>query len=156
VERGKQLARSERSLLVRQQPAAETPTRQTEIEKRPAPAKVDRPQAPAPAKLPGKASTRVASSEPAATALTTAQPKKAPEAKSSGTSRYAVQLATYSQPRLAKRELERLQAKGERAFLVMRNSHIVVYAGPFPSKDNAKEKVTSLKGRYQDCFVKTL
>jgi septal ring-binding cell division protein DamX len=157
VERGKQLARAERSLLVRQQPSApEAPARPIEAEKRAAPAKVDRPQAPAPAKVPGKTGTRVASAEPAAAAPAAAQPKKAAAAKSSGSSRYAVQLATYSKPQLAKRELERLQAKGERAFLIMRNGRVVVYAGPFPSKDNAKEKVASLKGRYQDCFVKTL
>jgi cell division protein FtsN len=163
VERGKQLARSERSLLVRQQPSAAendsrqaTDTKPAETEKRPAATKSERSPAPAPAKLPGKASVRVASEQPSAAVLVVAQPKKATAVKPAGSSRYAVQVATYKQPQLAKRELARLQAKGERAFLIMRNGSVVVYAGPFPSKDNAKEKVTALKTRYQDCFIKTL
>jgi cell division septation protein DedD len=65
-------------------------------------------------------------------------------------------VVTYRQPQLAKRELERLQAKGERAFLMSRKGLTVLCVGPFPSKDNAKEKLVQLKDRYQGCFLKTL
>lgn len=84
----------------------------------------------------------------------------APEARLSSpttsTSRYAVQLASYSQPQLAKRALAQLQAKGERAFLIMREGRTIVYVGPFPSKGHASEKVADLKVHYQDCFVRSL
>ena len=77
-------------------------------------------------------------------------------AASSGASRYAIQVVSYRQPLLAKRELDRLQAKGERAFLVSRKGFTVLCVGPFPSKHNAKEKLVQLKDRYQGCFLKTL
>ena len=85
----------------------------------------------------------------------------APKAKTPGRpatlrSRYAVQVVTFSRPQLAKQELERLQSRGERAFLVAREGRTAVYVGPFPSKSHASEKVSTLKTRYQDCFVKVL
>jgi cell division septation protein DedD len=57
---------------------------------------------------------------------------------------------------LARRELQRLQERGERAFLVNRGQYTMVYVGPFGSRDNAREKLPQLRSRYQDCFVKTL
>ncbi len=70
--------------------------------------------------------------------------------------RYAIQVVTYTRAQLAQRELQRLHALGERAFLMKRNSHTVVYVGPFPSSDHATQKLSGLKNRYQDCFVKSL
>ena len=70
--------------------------------------------------------------------------------------RYAVQIVTYAQAPLAQRELSRLQQNGEHAFLLKRDGHTIVYVGPFDSKTVAREKVTSLKERYKDCFVKSL
>ena len=67
-----------------------------------------------------------------------------------------MQVVTFSRPHLAKQEMERLHARGERAFLVMRDGRTVVYVGPFPSKTNASQKVASLRTLYQDCFVRTL
>ena len=134
VERGKQLVRSEAVLLARQQapkPQVVVPT--------PSSAKTTQPVTAAPA-TPVKPKTPVKLVTPPAM---------------SG-SRYAVQVVTYRQPQLAKRELERLQAKGERAFLVNRQGLTTLYVGPFPSKDNAKEKLVQLKDRYQGCFLKTL
>ena len=154
VERGKQLVRSERVLLARQQP--ERPDRSLErtgesVTKSPAGAAEEPagetpkgPPAPAPATSPKiKAATKLASAPDAA-------PGQA------GTARYAVQVVTYSRLQLAKQELERLRARGERGFLVMRDGHTRVYVGPFPSKANAAEKLTRLKARYHDCFVRAL
>ena len=81
---------------------------------------------------------------------------KAPSKPAIVRSRYAVQVVTFSRPLLAKQELERLQSRGERAFLVAREGRTAVYVGPFTSKNNASEKVSTLKTRYQDCFVKVL
>ncbi len=145
VERGKQLVRSERVLLARlpsqdaQAPAA-TPMTLPE-----------RPVAAIPAK------PVVAATPSTQQLLVPAQPVLSkPSSSPTLTSRYAIQVVTYSQPHLAKKELDRLQAIGERAFLVTRQGHTVVYVGPFPSKSNASQKLTQLKGRYQDCFLKTL
>jgi cell division septation protein DedD len=148
VERGKQLARTERALLVREEPPAKAPmdaggARTTKPTASPtvdaAPDKKSAPTVPAAGPQP-KPRTRLASEE------------------ASGVSerRYAIQVVTYSRPELARRELGRLQARGERAFLVIRDGRTVVYVGPFPSKGNAKDKLATLKSRYQDCFVKTL
>jgi cell division septation protein DedD len=92
-----------------------------------------------------KAPRKLAATPPAAT-------RQAQEGKS----RYAVQVVTYSRPQSAKQELERLKARGERAFLVIREGRTIVYVGPFLSKVNASDKVAVLKAHYHDCFVKTL
>ncbi|HEX9780355.1 MAG TPA: SPOR domain-containing protein [bacterium] len=126
VERGKQLARTERALLVRRiaKPAAA-----------PEPAAA----APAPAEEPA------APANPPA--LTAAQ---------ADATRYVVQVVTYSRPQLATRELERLRASGELAFLADRRGQTVLYVGPFESKDNAKRKLSTLRQTYRDCFMRTL
>ena len=134
VERGKQLVRSERVLFARQQPPPQ-------------------PQAVAPA--PSSVKTAQPVTAAPATAVTPRAPTKVATPGASR-SRYAVQIVTYRQPQLAKRELERLQAKGERAFLVNRQGLTALCVGPFPSKDNAKAKLVQLKDRYQGCFLKTL
>ena len=83
-------------------------------------------------------------------------PEPARQPASSSRPRYAVQVRTYSQPQLAKMELNRLHAKGESAFLIIREGRTAVYVGPFPSRNDATEKVALLRSRYQDCFVKSL
>lgn len=138
VERGKQLARTERAILARQQAAPQVSA-----------------AAPAPMTAPATITA------PATKAATTAGPvpahKKEPAKVKAGKSRYAVQVVTFSRPQPAKQEMDRLQAKGERAFLVIRDGgRTIVYVGPFPSKDHAVEKVSTLKMKYRDCFVKTL
>ena len=156
VERGKQLVRSERSLLARQQPApthhpARTDRGAPSTEAAPATeAAAEAPKgkpAPAPATTPKlKPASRLASTGEAA----------ASKAVPSGTSRYAIQVVTYSRPQLARQELERLKARGERAFLVILDGHTRVYVGPFPSKTHAAEKLSTLKAAYRDCFVRAL
>ena len=144
IERGKQLARAERPLL--------PPPMTTEASKPAEPAATDtsakaRPKPETtPASAPKmKTPVRVASQAPAKTAKPAA-----------ATSHFAVQLASYSRPQLAKQELSRLQARGERAFLVIREGRTVMYAGPFPSKGHASAKVADLKRRYHDCFIRSL
>jgi cell division septation protein DedD len=71
-------------------------------------------------------------------------------------SRFAVQVVSYRQLKLAKRELQRLQQRGEAAFLVSSPDRTVLLVGPFVNKERASSKLVSLKRRYQDCFVRTL
>jgi cell division septation protein DedD len=142
VERGKQLVRTERSILAR---------RPVELPELPVPV------APATAVKTKSSTTSPAIKPPKKLASSPAKNTvKTEKAGAGSTSRYAVQLVSFSTPQLAKRELERLQARGERVFLVMRQGVTVVCAGPFPSKANAAEKLTNFKPRYQDCFIKTL
>ena len=128
VERGKRLARTNQTQLARQQPAPSgTPDGTVETEPRNPSQPAVAPNRSVPAKLAGA--------------------KK----------RYAVQVVTFSQSRLAKQELTRLQAKGESAFLVARaDGRTILCVGPFPSKAPAVKKVAMLRNRYQDCFVTTL
>jgi cell division septation protein DedD len=157
VERGKQLVRSERVLIARQQQALERvpaePKREASapvIQAAPAvPAVIT---APAPVKAPA---TPAAPAAPAKKEKTKVADAAKPKAKT-GSSRYAVQVVTYTQPQLARQEMERLRAKGEPVFLLMRDGRTIVYVGPFPSKTNASERLGRLRARYQDCFIKSL
>lgn len=155
VERGKRLVRSERMLLAREQ-VAEPPT--AKAKSKPAPVSAPTKIKPRTRVVDGSEAPVIGSTTPAgsATAGSVATAASLPPAPRERIGRYAVQVVTYSRPHLAKRELDRLQASGERAFLVMRNGRTVVYVGPFPSQGNAREKSANLKGRYADCFVKSL
>ena len=159
VERGKLLVRVERSMLVRQS-SVSVPNETVK-----APAAPSKPSETA--ELPGTLQFAPAA-VPSTVAVkkTTEKPAQAPGPKvktrvvsapvAAGKSRYAVQVVTFTRATAAKREMDRLHASGERAFLVMGNGRTIVYVGPFPSKSNAVEKVSTLKSRYQDCFVRTL
>lgn len=150
VERGKQLVRSERVLLARQEPQAPVAKSSTEQTKASTTSTEQPKAAPSPASAPAKAKT------PKRVVEAPAAPVTRKAAKTSGSSRYAVQVSTFTRPHLAKQELDRLRARGEKAFLVIRDGRTMVYVGPFPSKTNASEKVANLRARYQDCFVRTL
>jgi hypothetical protein len=85
-----------------------------------------------------------------------AKPKAAPVRVAQAGGAFAVQVVTYRQPQQATREMQRLQSGGERAFLVMTDGHTRVLLGPFDSKGDARAKLTEMKTRYRDCFVRTL
>ena len=143
VERGKQLARTERALLTHEPSTA--PATSVVVTEPSVASHV------APAMSPGKGR------EPTGGPVPSLTPKGTPPSKTRvAKSRYAVQVVTYSRPHLAKQELQKLKAKGEPAFLMIRQGRTSVYVGPFPTKGNAQEKVAKLKTRYQDCFVKSL
>lgn len=153
VERGKELARSEQRRVLVQQPQALTP----EV-KSSKPSVVYEDQKPMVAPKPQ------VTTEKKSVAKTVGQNTQAPsknelvqkKALVSEKSRYIIQVATYNRPNLAQQELQRIHARGERAFLILRDGRAVVNVGPFPSRDHASKKLAGLKTRYQDCFVKTL
>lgn len=144
VERGKQLVRAEQTVVVRR--IAEVPS----LAKAP--------------RQPDPAAQKVLPAQPAIAEKVLKEPSgKVPEKvkqprklAEESVSRCAIQVVTYSKSSVASLELQRLQARGERAFLVKRNGRTAVFVGPFPSQAHASEKLTVLKSRYQDCFVKTL
>jgi cell division protein FtsN len=165
VERGKQLVRTERAILARAQ--SPTITRgPTVTAAEPSPSDPSGPTGAVP-KVEGK--PKGGSSQPKSAPVPSTKAKAPvklasdrarnnpkPKAEQGSKSRYAIQIVTYSQPRLAKKELDRLLARGERAFLVIRNGRTTLYVGPFPSRDNASNKLTTLKPTYQDCFLRAL
>lgn len=147
IERGKVVARTERRLdtmatTVEVPPASKTMSPST-IDHKSLPASPARPvtpsTSPAPNAVPGMK-----------------KPAKSVAQAPQSSSKYAVQVVSYSQPQLAKRELQRLQERGEDAFLLVVNDHTVLMVGPFGSRDRASQKVSALKQYYRDCFVRTL
>lgn len=145
VERGKQLVRAEHVAVARQ--SAQLPSLANAQ-------KVLTPVAEQKTVVPQPAVADKALKEPSVkTPEKVKQPRKLAE---SSASRFAIQVVTYSKPSLASLEVQRLHARGERAFLLKRNGRTAVFVGPFPSQAHASEKLTGLKPRYQDCFVKTL
>jgi len=145
VERGKRLVRSERPIAL---PAiAFSKTAGASVSERPEEKKA-KPQTLEKAKETG---SRNEAPEPKLEPKPSEQKRVVQEQ-----SRYAIQVVTYTQTQRAVQELQSLREKGETAFLVKRNGMTMVYVGPFPSKDNAREKLVTLKHRYQDCFVRSL
>ena len=145
VERGKRLARVERTLVA--PPIAASPSS----------------TASSSAKSASSGTTKEAAesdaSKDAAPALKAApaKPRKTPvKVAEAGVSKFAMQVVTFRQPDRARQELQRLQQRGERAFLIKKSDRVTVLVGPFPSKAHAASRVAGLKGRYQDCFVKSL
>ncbi len=162
VERGKLLARSERLLL------APRTTLTSDIETASDPGMVQR-VPPAPAAQPQTQRASVPAIKPAMVDIDSAKPSLSPVApmapkalpstpakKIVKKSRFAIQIVTYTQPKLAQRELDRLKSRGEAAFLVTKKDRVILCIGPFPSKQHAAEKLASLKRQYQDCFVRDL
>ena len=136
VDRGRRVAQAERPLL---------PPREPDVKTSPNPSLGPRPRDPSP-RIPS-ASEGVAPKKPG--------PKAAVKV-ANDPSQFAIQVVSYNQPTLAQQELQRLQQRGERAFLVKRQGRTVLYVGPFPSKDHAATKLTALRRHYRDCFVKSL
>lgn len=136
VERGRQVAQvEERALLAPREPEVKTKASTSSVEpETPSPRRESTPNPVAPKKPAPKAAVKVAK----------------------GPSQFAIQVVSYNQPTLAQQELQRLQQRGERAFLVKREGRTVLYVGPFPSKDHAAGKLTALRRHYRDCFVKGL
>ena len=130
VERGKQLARAERTFFPLRAMSGEGPG-------------------------PSPTSGTVTDAGSGKTRQTEAKPR-APSHERAVPSGYAVQLVAYRQGQLARREMDRLAQAGEQAFIREREGFSVLYIGPFASKAAARQKVAKLKARYGDCFVRSL
>ncbi len=149
VERGKRLARTERPLLppvstASGEPASAGPSATDNAE---SPATPQAPRAPARPAAPG-------SPEAPAGVKKTAAPKAV--AAASAPMGFGVQVVSYSQLKLAHRELQRLKQQGEAAFLITKQDRVVLVIGPFRTKATAATKLARLKERYQGCFIRSL
>lgn len=150
IERGKHVARAERwaespqHAATSMEPAVPASKMAPAVERKslpPAPSNVSKPSpsTPAPKAVPGMR-----------------KPAKSVASADATDSKFAIQVVSYSQPQLAQRELQRLQQRGEHAFLVVIKDRTVLMVGPYGSRDRATAKLSSLKQQYQDCFVRTL
>jgi len=141
MERGKHLARTEPGVS---EPPAAAPQRQASAAV-PGETLATRP----PMGGKGSAATSSANTVPK-------QPSPKPGKTIVPKSRFAVQVVSYRQLKLAQREMQRLQQRGEEAFLVSGQDRTMLLVGPFVNKERASAKLASLKRLYQDCFVRTL
>lgn len=148
VERGKQLVQAERPLWDSR-------------------ASVSHDAPPAQASPDGKvrSSTTSGSSTSASDQAPTATPRAVPATEKgrvaptktvTNKSRFAIQVVSYTQLKLAQRELDRLKRRGEQAFLVTTQERVALLVGPFPTKTNASVKLARLRSQYQDCFIRNL
>ena len=69
---------------------------------------------------------------------------------------FAIQVVSYRQPELAQKELQRLQQRGEHAFMLLKQGTAALLVGPFSTKETASVKLTGLRSLYHDCFVRNL
>ena len=139
VERGKQLARSERRQVESTQASSTGAKSAT------------------PAASTGETAEIVVAAEPKAATKTAATKSSTTTTASSASQRkFAIQVVSYNTSTLAQRELEQLQQRGEQAFLVKKQNKVVLFVGPFANKEHAREQLGRLKARYQDCFLQNL
>jgi hypothetical protein len=142
VERGKLLVRSERMLVGPQFGSMPAPAAAMAIKAERSAGRGGRPAA--------------VPHAPAAAPTLRVVPK--PPVKSvAANSTYAIQVVAYSKLKLARQELSQLLGKGERAFLIDHNDgRMVLCIGPFPSREHASVKLSRVKQRYRDCFIRSL
>jgi cell division septation protein DedD len=152
IERGKSVSRAERwldtSVATSMEPAVPAPNKMAPT--------VDGKRVPP---MPVNTSTSPSTPSPKAVPGMRKPQKSVAQTPGKGTAAgatFAVQVVSYSQPQLAQRELQRLQQRGESAFLVVANNRTVLMVGPFGSRDRASAKLPGLKQLYRDCFVRTL
>ena len=146
IERGKRLTKDERALT-----GASVAFSRESIR---AESKATLPQ-----EAPASASTNSESQTAGSAPVSTPTPKEhrtAPKKLVEQRGKFAIQIVSYSQPSLAQQELTRLQQRGETAFLIRKDSRIVLLIGPFSTKHTASVKLADIRQRYRDCFIRNL
>jgi septal ring-binding cell division protein DamX len=69
---------------------------------------------------------------------------------------YTIQVASFKQEASAQEEMNSLKKKGLVASIVSKGKYLIVCVGNFVQKDEAKNLLSELKKRYQDCFIRRL
>jgi septal ring-binding cell division protein DamX len=82
--------------------------------------------------------------------------KKGEKAKNTSTKKYVIQVATYKNENIAKREKKLLEKKGLPTIISQKGNYVVIYVGEYPTRKEAESKLKSLRSRYRDCFVRRL
>jgi cell division septation protein DedD len=68
---------------------------------------------------------------------------------------YGIQIATYVHQSRADREADDLKTKGYPTIVAKKGEFFVVFVGPFTKKEDAGNKLSTLRKKYSDCFIKT-
>ena len=87
--------------------------------------------------------------EPAITKETPVQPNQL-------SGQFTIQIASFRSRTSAQQEFETLKGKGYSPFMVTKKGIIVLYAGNFTNKTEAKPLLSQLQKRYKDCFIRRL
>ncbi|MDI6606353.1 MAG: SPOR domain-containing protein [Candidatus Omnitrophota bacterium] len=69
---------------------------------------------------------------------------------------YTVQLASYKAKKFADREAEALKKKGLMPLVLYKGDYVVLCAGKFSDKEEARSSMSKLKKEYKDCYLRRL
>ena len=69
---------------------------------------------------------------------------------------YTIQLASYKARKFADKEAEVLKKKGLTAFVLYKGDYVILCAGKFSDKEEARNSMSQLKTRYKDCYLRRL
>jgi hypothetical protein len=82
--------------------------------------------------------------------------KKEKVAKSEEQKKYIIQVATFRQYNLAKKEADKLKRQGYQTLIFTKGKFSEICVGGFKLKDQASEHLMKLKKVYRDCFIKRI
>jgi len=69
---------------------------------------------------------------------------------------YTIQLASYKGRQSADKEADTLKKKGLTAFVVYKGDYVILCAGKFSDKEQARNSMSKLKKQYKDCILRRL
>lgn len=82
--------------------------------------------------------------------------KKEKVAKSEEQKKYIIQVATFRQYELAKKEADKLKRQGYQTLIFTKGKFSEICVGGFKLKDQASEHLMKLKKVYRDCFIRRI
>ncbi|MBI5415966.1 MAG: SPOR domain-containing protein [Candidatus Omnitrophica bacterium] len=85
-----------------------------------------------------------------------AKPDVQPSPQKKETGVFTIQVASFKDKGLARKEANLLQEKGYKIFVLPKGSHSIVCVGKFTLRDEARQFSNNLKSRYNDCLVRRL
>ncbi|MFA5156260.1 MAG: SPOR domain-containing protein [Candidatus Omnitrophota bacterium] len=69
---------------------------------------------------------------------------------------YTIQLASFQNKNLAKKEAEALKKQGLAPMIITKGSYNILCVGSFTSKETAKPLLSEIKKKYRDSFIRRL
>ncbi|MBI4355067.1 MAG: SPOR domain-containing protein [Candidatus Omnitrophica bacterium] len=75
-------------------------------------------------------------------------------AASAAAAPFTIQLATFSTPALAQRDLKKLERQGYHPFLMTSGKYVVLCVDHFATKAAASKRLAEFRKGYHDCFVR--
>ncbi|MFH0738692.1 MAG: SPOR domain-containing protein [Candidatus Omnitrophota bacterium] len=69
---------------------------------------------------------------------------------------YTIQVASFQTRNLAQKEEQLLKNRGHQTLLLAKSGYIVLCVGKFSDKNTARAKLSELKKRYGDCYIRRL